>query len=131
MSLAQSRLEEIKRKFFDENTTQNAQNSLSSLTPPNKLGPETGETYPNFDDADDYNAQQFKDTVQIDPNLPRAKSNLEFFNETCYVVYVSINNLNQAVNTATWNKRITVTVKNSSKSDSVSVSTIYSYWVFH
>ena len=131
MSLAQSRLEEIKHKSFDESTVGNTINNLNLLTAPTSLGTETGETYPNFDDIDDYNKKTFKDTVQVDPNLPRNRlSNVEIFQDSCTVVYVSINNLDLAVNTRTWNKKITVRVTNKTMKDVITTSTIYSYWVF-
>ncbi len=53
--IAQSLMEEIQSKAFDENTISGAVDSPDSLTFPLNLGPETGETSPTkFDDVDDY-----------------------------------------------------------------------------
>ena len=54
--IAQSFMEEIQSKAFDEKTTAGTVDSPDSLTNPFDLGPESGE--PNatkFDDVDDYN----------------------------------------------------------------------------
>ena len=53
--IAQSLMEEIQSKAFDENTILGAVDSPDSLTFPLNLGPETGETSrTEFDDIDDY-----------------------------------------------------------------------------
>lgn len=54
ISIAQSIIEEIKIKSFDENTLAGFPTSLNNLTPASSFGPE-GEVYPAFDDVDDYN----------------------------------------------------------------------------
>ena len=54
--IAQSLMEEIQRKDFDEETVSGSVDSPDSLTFPYYLGPETGETSrTQFDDIDDYN----------------------------------------------------------------------------
>ena len=130
ISLAQSRLEEIKSKAFDEKTVSNVQSSTSNLTSPAKLGPDAGESYPNFDDIDDYNGFTWTDTVQVDPNLPKSGSNVEYFNESCSVVYVPSTPPFSTSNTQTWNKMITVSVTHKMMTDTITISTIFSYWVF-
>lgn len=54
ISIAQSIIEEIKTKSFDENTLAGFPTSLNNLTPASSFGPES-EVYPAFDDVDDYN----------------------------------------------------------------------------
>jgi hypothetical protein len=130
ISLAQSRLEEIKSKAFDQNTVSNTVSSLNSLTAASALGPQTGETYPNFNDVDDYNGFTTTDTVQINPNLPRSGSNLDYFKEIDSVVYVSSTSPDVTSSTQTWNKKITVKIKHPQMTDTIKVSTVFSYFVF-
>lgn len=130
ISLAQSRLEEIKSKAFDENTVSSALSATSGLTTAAKLGPESGEVYPVYDDIDDFNGFTRVDTVQINPNLAKSGSNVEYFNESCSVVYVASNTPEVTSASQTWNKKITVFVTHKLMSDTIKVSTIFSYWVF-
>ena len=58
-SFGNSILEEASDKAFDDATTGNSVSSTNSLTNVIKLGPETGEVYPNFDDIDDYPLSYF------------------------------------------------------------------------
>ncbi len=118
-SIATSQIEEISRLAFDECTDSNSTNSLSSLTPPSSLGPEPGETYPNYNDVDDYNGFTKTDT-----------SMTAVFNISCSVVYVSDTNPDVASSVPTWNKKITITVTSPSMIDTIRASTIYSYWYF-
>jgi len=54
-SLAQSVLREVAAKNFDELTINKKVVSTDSLTTVASLGPDLGETYPAFDDLDDFN----------------------------------------------------------------------------
>ena len=119
-SLAQSQIEEIKKKAFDENTVAGPANSTSQLTQANKLGPETGETYPNFNDVDDFNGY-----TTVDSTLPSA-----VFDIRCEVYYVNPNNPDAVSNSRTWSKNILVEVTSPSMGDTVKVSSVFSYWVF-
>ncbi|MHB1686347.1 MAG: hypothetical protein ACYCVH_03105 [Ignavibacteriaceae bacterium] len=119
-SIASSMIEEISSKSFDEYTATNAADNLNQLTSPSKLGPESGEVYPNFDDIDDYNGY-----TRVDSTMPSA-----IFKTTCSVAYVSPSTPNVTSSSATWNKKITVTVTSISMQDTVRMSTIYSYWYF-
>jgi hypothetical protein len=130
ISLAQSRLEEIKSKAFDENSVSASVSATTTFTLPAKLGPETGEVYPNFDDIDDYNGFTRTDTVQIDPNVAKIGSNVEYFYESCSVVYVNSATPDVASNAQTWNKKIMVNVAHKQMTDTIKVSTVFSYWVF-
>jgi len=130
VSLAQSRLEEIKSKAFDEKTVSNNISDFNKLTASGNLGPDAGEIYPGYDDIDDYNGFIKTDTIAIDPTLPLTGSNREFFFESCSVVYVSSTSPDVISGTQTWNKRITVLVSHKLMTDTVKVSTVFSYWVF-
>ena len=119
-SMATSIIEEATNKAFDANTDSQNVTSLSQLTPPSKLGPDSGEIYPNFDDVDDYNGYS-----RIDSSMPSA-----VFKISCSVAYVSSASPNTVSTTATWNKKITVTISSISMQDTVRMSTIFSYWYF-
>ncbi len=119
-SIATSMMEEINSKAFDANTDSVSVTSLSQLTAPNKLGPESGEVYPNYDDVDDYNGY-----TRTDSSMPSA-----VFNVSCKVVYVNAASPDSPSTSATWNKKITVTVSSPSMQDTVRLSTIFSYWYF-
>lgn len=119
-SMATSMMEEISSKSFDEYTTNNNATSLSQLTSPSKLGPESGDVYPNYDDVDDYNGYS-----RVDSTMPSA-----IFKISCVVYYVASTTPDVISNTATWNKKITVTVSSVSMPDTVRMATVFSYWYF-
>ncbi|PID28605.1 MAG: hypothetical protein CSB55_04540 [Candidatus Cloacimonadota bacterium] len=57
VSLSEAIIEEAWTKYFDNSMTLgtfNPQNVPSGFTPKSKFGPEYGETFPNFNDLDDY-----------------------------------------------------------------------------
>ena len=118
-SIATSQIEEISRLAFDECTDSNSTNSLTALTPAGSLGPETGEVYPNYNDIDDYNGFSKTDT-----------SMTAVFKVYCKVEYVSDTSPDVASAVPTWNKKISITVTSPSMTDTVKMSTIYSYWYF-
>ncbi len=76
-SLADDLIEEIKEKAFDEKTVDFQAINKSQLTLP--LGYEGGETWPNFNDIDDY------DGYTKDISLPHA----EGYNVRSWVYYVN------------------------------------------
>jgi hypothetical protein len=119
-SLAQSQIEEIKKKAFDQNTVAGPVNNTSQLTNQNKLGPESGESYPDFNDVDDFNGY-----LAVDSTLPSA-----VFDISCEVHYVNPNNLDAVSHSRTWSKDITVYVSSPSMEDTIKVSSVFSYWVF-
>ncbi|OQY75737.1 MAG: hypothetical protein B6D44_00800 [Ignavibacteriales bacterium UTCHB2] len=125
-SIATSLIEKASKKAFDANTFENSVSTLSALTPSNGLGPGSGENAPDscndFDDFDGY-------TDQI-TNLPSA-----IFNVACEVNYVDPNNPDGKLLTQSWHKKMTVTVTspnigNEERTDTIRLSTIYSYWHF-
>lgn len=118
-SIATSQIEEISRLAFDECTDSNSTNNLADLTPAASLGPEAGETYPYYDDIDDYNGFTKTDT-----------SMTAVFNIACKVEYVSSASPDAASAVPTWNKKITIMVTSPSMTDTIRASTIYSYWYF-
>ena len=126
ISIANSRLDEIKSKAFDEYTVSNVASKLNQLEMPNNLGAETGEAYPNFNDIDDYNGFEMDDTVLVESGMRP-----EIFHDSCLVEYVSSDDPDESVHgSATWNKRITVFVSHRLMPEKIKISTVYSYWNF-
>lgn len=119
-SLAVSQLEEASSKAFDEKTETSGIDNVANMTAANLLGPETGETYPNFDDFDDYN-----NFVKVDSTLPSAVYTIK-----CSVFYVQDTDPGTKVSTQTWHKTMQVMVYSPSMPDTIKMSTIYSYWYY-
>jgi len=120
VSLASSMLEEANSKAFDEYTTESAVTSTTSLSA--VLGKETGETTSDtFDDCDDYN--NYVDSVL---NIPSAK-----FYIKCKVSYINSDAPDTDLSSGkTWHKKITVMVTSPSMTDTVKLSSIFSYWYY-
>ncbi|RPI65753.1 MAG: hypothetical protein EHM47_18235 [Ignavibacteriales bacterium] len=119
-SLATSIIEEASNRNFDHVTDGNPVISTSVLTAPGSLGKESGEVYPDFNDFDDFDG--YTRTVS---NLPSA-----IYHISCDVNYVNVPNIEIAVASRTWHKRITVTVASESSKDTVRLSSVFSYWFF-
>ena len=120
-SVGASVIEEAMGKSFDENSVNAPVSSLNDLTTPAKLGPESGESYSNFDDIDDYNGY-----TKVDSTMPSA-----VFKIVCSVSYVGPTTPNINSSTSTWTKKISVTVTSISMKDTVRLSSLFSYWVFN
>lgn len=120
-SIGNSIIEEASGKAFDEETVNAPAKKLSKLTQPDELGPESGETYPDFNDIDDYNGY-----TKTDSTMPSA-----VFKSVCTVTYVNPNSPDTKSNARTWTKKISVTVTSPSMTDTVKLSSLYSYWVFN
>jgi len=119
VSLATSLIEEASKKAFDDITVDDAIFDTDLLTSPNSLGPGAGETPDTYNDFDDYNGYTKQDTVNsIDYQL------------RCQVNYVKPDNIDGIIMQKTWHKKITVLVTSSLMNDTLSFSTIYSYWHF-
>ncbi len=130
-SLATSTVEKATGKAFDHNTDTIAVTSLTSLTNINSLGIETGEFSSNpdeFNDFDDYNC--FRTTPKLDTLAFEGTNRRIVFQTFCRVDYVSLNNPNSTYNQRTWHKRLIVRVITPEMTDTVKLSTIYSYWYF-
>ena len=119
-SIATSEMEEISKLAFDQYTASNPATSLSQLTAPGNLGPESGETPATFNDIDDYDGY-----TKIDSTMPSA-----IFKIRCSVNYVAPTTPNIISTSPTWNKKITIYVTSISMMDTLKLSTIYSYWYF-
>jgi hypothetical protein len=114
-SLADDMIEEIKQKAFDEKTLIFPTPDSSQLTLPNSLGSE-GESWPYFDDIDDYN------NYSRPIGLPYVDS---FFVST-QVYYVLGNNPDQQTTaTQTFYKKVEATVTSPYMSIPVKLSFVF------
>jgi hypothetical protein len=122
-SIGISQLEGALGKSFDENTITSDISSTASLT--STLGKEGIETEATFDDFDDYNG--FTKTITGDSVFFRSAS---FFVRDS-VDYVTISG-NAVVNSMsrTYHKRLRVWVSSAYMRDTLTFSTVYSYWYF-
>jgi hypothetical protein len=119
ISLATSLIEEANRKAFDAASAEDAVDNLADLTLPSSLGPAAGETPDLFNDFDDYNGFIKLDTINtIDYKL------------NCKVNYITPADVDGVSSSATWHKKITVLISSSLMSDTLSFSSVYSYWHF-
>jgi hypothetical protein len=119
-SLITSIIEKAKSLAFDAATDTISVSSVGELTPAGGLGPAFGETYDTFNDFDDFNGY-----TRVDSSMPSA-----VFNISCQVFYVHPSNLKEKYGNPTWHKKITVTVSSKFMEDSITQSSIYSYWYF-
>lgn len=111
-------IEEAKQLSFDEATVADDDNfDPDSFTSPGGLGLDFGETYPGFDDVDDFH--NFSDSVD---------TQLAIFYVTATVAYVDSSDLNNPVNNRTFFKRIQVTVTSPFIQDSLQLSHVFSHW---
>jgi len=99
-SLADDLIEEIKQKAFDASTLDFPTTDPSTLTSAYSLGHGGWETYPDYNDIDDYNG--FVQSV----SAPHA----EGYEITCVVQYVDGDDPDQIVSTQTFYKKVTVNV---------------------
>ena len=116
--LAQSIIDMIQSKAFDENTIDAAVWQLDSLTAAINLGPESGEyNHTDFDDIDDYN--NYSTTVSLD--------RMGDFDITVNVFYVSTLNPQIKSSTPTYSKKIEMSIINYSLLDTLKYHHIISY----
>lgn len=117
VSIGTSILEEAKGKSFDHNTDTMAVTSLASLT---SIGPESGEVDPLFNDFDDYDG-----LVRHDSTMPSAPFKIE-----CDVNFINPDNPDGTTASKTWHKKLTVMVTSDFMTDTIRLSSIYSYFYF-
>ncbi|MCB2205805.1 hypothetical protein KQI65_13755 [bacterium] len=99
-AVGQTLINDIVSKEYDAATVGKDFVDVSQFTAPQSLGHGSWESYPNFNDVDDYN--RLRTTV----NTPRAGS----FDLTCRVHYVNPSNPDTPVYVRTRSKRIEVSV---------------------
>lgn len=115
-SLADDLIEEIKQKAYDEKTLVFPTVNPATLTPPASLGKDS-ETYPYFDDVDDYN-DYFRDA-----DAPHA----EQYHISAKVYYVSETDASAKSSTQTFHKRVDVTVSSPYLNNNVTLTFIFTH----
>jgi len=116
--LAQSIIDMIQSKAFDENTIDAAVWQLDSLTAVINLGPESGENmHTEFDDIDDYN--NYSTTVSLD--------RMGDFDINVNVFYVNTLNPQIKSSITTYSKKIELSIINYSLLDTLKYYHIISY----
>lgn len=98
--LAQRFIEEAKVKAFDENSIVGSPAILPNGFTDSPLGPEASESYPNFDDVDDFNG--FNTNIATNIGTMSVSISVDYVNET---------NLDLVVMTKTYYKKMSVTVQ--------------------
>lgn len=126
IALAQRYLGEAGTKAFDEVTVTGHPTLPSQLTPVASLGKESGETYPAFDDLDDYKSLSVVDTS----TLPSVR-----FVITGNVTYADPNNPANNSATPTFLKRVRISVSGpflvdpgSQKSIPIYIEQLFAYY---
>lgn len=112
----QSILEEIRSKAFDVATITNSEAKVTDFTPPGNLGPD-GETYPNYNDIDDFN----NSTISV--STPRAEN----YSVRSTVTYVDPDAPDIPVNHLTHSKCVSVIVTNPYMNDTLRASYVASF----
>ena len=116
--VAQSIIDEIQCKAFDENTISKCVWSSDSLTSAKSLGPESGETmHTLFDDVDDYN--NYSTVINVGEY-----GDFDVHTSINYVINMQPNSLSIV---PTYSKRIVVAVTNFSIPDTLKYFHIISY----
>jgi hypothetical protein len=113
-SLADDLIEEIKEKAFDQKTIDFQAIAVNQLTAANALGPGWTESWPNFNDIDDYNG------YSKDVDLPHA----EGYTVTCAVNYVDADG--SILSTQSYYKKVTVSVGSKYLNNPIKMSFIFS-----
>jgi hypothetical protein len=144
VSLATSLIEEAEGKAFDEACTDSGVTVLSLLTPKAMFGPKGTESYRTTDttktdyddlsDFDGFSIEFVNDTTK--PKIAQYRGESKGFRADYFlraqVDYVNAGNgsadLNNTALTRTWHKKLTVTVTSPSSVDTLTLSTIISYW---
>ncbi len=116
--LAQSIIEEIQTKAFDEKTIHVPVWTTTSLTPPASLGKDNGENInTQFDDIDDY--KNYTATFNIE--------RVGVFNINVAVCYVDQMNPDVLSGSQTYSKLVTVNITNESLPDTLRFKHVISY----
>ncbi len=110
-SLGSDLMEEILSKKWDENSTGSGPINDSSKTPPDELGPESGETRPDFDDVDDYNNYTESPPKDRNGNVLSDFSSYTRSVEVYYVAGSETNDYETKISDVSNFKKIVITVK--------------------
>ena len=110
-------IEEAKTKAFDEKVINAAVTVPNQLTNWPQLGPDAGETHPNFDDVDDYNGLTLTNSTGRDT-----------FDVSIVVGYILDETDPETIITSrTWYKRMNVTISNPFLIQQLVLGFVFSY----
>jgi hypothetical protein len=130
ITVANTYMDFAKRQVFDAVVRDSTitVSSYSDFTVPSLLGPDIGEVYPDFDDVDDFNLDGavIVDTTTL-TNSTNLGLNTPFF-ITSEVFYVDQPNFDTKVNYTTWFKKLTVKVWADGMIDTITYSSIATFW---
>ena len=126
-AIAQQFIEEAKAKKFDGNVGMVDASDPHNFTPYDQLAAGGWESYPNFNDIDDYNNLSRTVYVNGESFEPDSTNGIPF-NVSIKVQYVSEAKPDSSVLDETYLKRMTVTVKSAYIPDSVRVKHVFSYY---
>ena len=120
VSIGTSLIEEATGLAFDSKSDTVGISTPTNFTAPGSLGPD-GAIYPHYNDFDDFNCFSHWDT------LPGSA----IFHDTANVDYVTISgNVISHSASQTYNKRIIVKVSSKWMKDTLTFTTVDSYWFF-
>jgi hypothetical protein len=126
IALAEKLLAEASTLAFDLYCLTTNITSPSQLTPAFSLGPAWGETYPNFNDLDDFNGLTLQDSTTFPSVL---------FNISCTVTYADTADPSLNVSTQTFLKRLLVNVTSpylinpaSGQSVTITMQQVFAYY---
>lgn len=117
VNAAKNLFEEIKSKIFDEKIISMISINRDSLTPNSLLGPDN-ETYPQFDDIDDYNG--FTKELYLEGG--------KTYTLRVQVNYVNENNPDFLSSTPTFYKLVTVICLDQNQNKKIELKQIFSIW---
>ena len=119
VSIAESIFRQAWLKSFDENTVSELPDNIpDDFTDANEVGPESGESYPNFDDIDDYNELSLTDTA--DNGMP--------YRLNVSVGYVDAADKDTYLANQSALKRMYVIISSDYLENTITLSRIYPYW---
>lgn len=113
---AKNLFEEIKNKLFDEKIVSMISLNRDSLTKASNFGPDN-ETYPNFDDIDDYH--NFVRAVKLDNRNYNLRVSVQYLNES---------NPNTTSSTPTFLKCVQIICFDENQNKIFELSQIFSVW---
>ena len=131
VSIATSIIEDATGLAFDEKTVGAAITSTASLTASSSLGLDGTESASRpdlFDDFDDYDC--YKTSPKLDTLVIQGTTQKMIFNSYCTVDYVVQDVPNTITTSKTYFKKISVKVIAPGMTDTVKMSSVYSYWYF-
>lgn len=111
-------IDQVALKSFDEASVNGRPNGIpGSFTSPAKLGPEENETYPNFNDYDDYHNFSITDTT----------SNGMVYTIKSYLGYVTIDDTENFLSSQSNMKRLNASIMSTSIPSELHMSRIFTF----